>query len=67
MAEPTVGRIVHYTFDGTCMAALITAVTEDATSMTFFGPEGGQASYPDVPFSDTAPHPNASWHWPEVA
>ena len=71
MAAPSVGRIVHYVGeDGNCIAALVTAVPEDAAEgtveLTIFPP--GEST-PDTKQNveldedDKAPH---SWHWPEL-
>lgn len=67
MTLPSVGRDVHFTIWGRCVAAKVTQVHGDRVDLFLFPPPdlphlGGQARL-HVVEGDT----NGTWHWPERA
>lgn len=65
LPKPSVGRIVHYNYVGTCYAAIITSVRQsnDSVSLTVYPPLAHSFNV------DNAPHgansDEGTWHWPE--
>lgn len=61
--KPSVGRMVHYSEDGTtCLAAIIAGVNDDGSvNLSYFARTGGHRQVQNV--AETAEA--GGWHWPE--
>lgn len=65
---PSVGRVVHYTYQGECFPAIVVKVWNPGSPISslalhVFSFERGDYVEPAVSFGDV--HGWGTWHWPE--
>lgn len=62
---PSIGRIVHYVFNGQCHAAMVIDDHGDGDTITLkvMFRDGHESTLTNIPYNgDRAPY---TWHWPE--
>lgn len=62
--KPSIGRIVHAVFGRQCVAAIITAVTEDGVLLHVYPPHMADGQMEGAGH-DEVDHHDGTWHWPE--
>lgn len=61
--KPTIGRIVHYSLNGSFFPAMIIAVNQVSVDLTVFGTYGQILAYQSVSFDETRTK-GEHWSWP---
>lgn len=66
--KASIGRVVHFTDEGECQAAIVIDVNDDNVDLAVFDKRHGYQQHREV-FSDPVTvgqaWNNGQWHWPE--